>query len=237
MKKLISLMLLFLFLLLKPEVHAVDMIMGPNTIYKPVTSMVTLQDITELYTSYGKVITVEADNFTGNGATPGTYEISLVANDGINNVASKNIQVIVVDVTITPKVKIITDSGNLYVTNTVALTHQEIINTLAAVDLIYYDKSTTTPYLLKDDYSINAQTPGYYQFQFRLIDLSGLDNTYQILIYVGESNQLIHQPIDMGSNTNFFSDLLNWVIPIGIIYFVFWYFQNRKSRGKTIKPY
>src|SRR5690554_1940448 len=139
MKKLISLMLLFLFLLLKPEVHAVDMIMGPNTIYKPVTSMVTLQDITELYTSYGKVITVEADNFTGNGATPGTYEVSLVANDGINNVASKNIQVIVVDVTITPKVKIITDSGNLYVTNTVALTHQEIINTLAAVDLIYYD--------------------------------------------------------------------------------------------------
>lgn len=239
MKKLISLMVLFLFLLLRATpAYAVELIMGPDLIYKPTTSMVTVNDILDLYTSYGKVITVDLDGYTGNGATPGTYEISLVANDGINDVATKNIQVTVVESNVSPKIKVVTDTGNIYVSNAVPITHQEIINSLASIGLIHYDKTTTSAYLLKDDYTQNSEMPGYYQFQFRLIDLSGLDNTYQILIYVSDSNQLIHQPINMGSNSNFIDDFGGWII-LGIVGVVLYnFFKNKKGSGtRTIKPY
>ena len=232
-------MALFLTLLLGTgQTSAVgNQIMGPTTVYKPITSLVTVNDILNLYSSYGNVIRASEDNYTGFGATVGTYRIVLTANDGLNDVASKNIDVVVVDSTVSSKIKVVTDNGNIYVNANDPITHSQIILSLAALDLIYYNPQTSSPYLLKDDYTQNSATPGYYQFQFRLVDLSGLDNTYQILIFVSDTQTLMPTPIDMGGGGSMSFWDIAFLAIIGFVVYVVASKVFPKGSTKKIKPY
>lgn len=242
MKKLIILVGLFLGLFITSiDAFAFTPIMGPDVIYKSRSSMVTISDVVSLYSSYGNVITTSVDGYTGNGATLGTYEVILKSNDGINDIATKTVQIHVVESFGTAKIKLLTDNGNIYTHSNQVLTHQEIIHALALLDLIYYHPDTTTPYLIKDDYTQNASNPGYYQFQFRLIDLSGFDNNYQIIIYVSDTNSLLPEKIDMGGGgSNWISGFFSqWVIPGLVIYGIYWLVRKlfKNGSGRTIKPY
>lgn len=240
MKKLIMIIAAFLLILFTATpLYAADTIQGPDVIYKQKTSLVTMNDILSLYSSYGNMITVEVDGYTGNGATVGTYTVDLVATDGLNDTGFKTIEVRVVETFGNNKINVITDNGNLYVKSDVGLTHKEIIEALATVDLIYYSSLTSSAYLIRDDYSEKYQTPGYYPFHFRIIDTSGFDKTYQLFIYVTEAGSLSHGAIDMNGPDEFGQFISTWVIPGVILVAAYWIIKKIffKKTNTIIKPY
>src|SRR5690606_23522193 len=157
MKKLIYVIWMFLLLTLvtAPVYGASSMIVGPDTIYKQKDSLVTISDIVSLYSSYGNVITLKEDGYTGNGATLGSYCVVIAANDGLNETGSKEVQVKVVETFGTLKINLITSSRAIYVKKDFQLSYKEIIEALSSIELAFYNPQTSSAYLIKDDYSSN----------------------------------------------------------------------------------
>lgn len=238
MKKLILIITVFLLLtfIATPTYAASSQIVGPEVVYKQKDSLVTITDIVNLYSSYGNHVSLKYDGYTGYGATIGSYEVTLSVSDGLNEIGQRAVQIYVVDSFGTNKIRFITDTKSIYTMKDQTLYPREIVIALATVNLIQYSSQTSTAYLIKDDYSSNASTPGYYQFNFRVIDVSGFDKTFQSFIYVSADNLLpIDGQIDMGtSGGSFISGTFefvtnNWLLILIGIGILLYFTKSKKN--------
>ena len=85
MKKIILIMFILLSILVvtTTPVFAVGDILGPDIVYKDANEIVSINDITSLYTASEAVVIAHQDGFTGKGNIVGEHEIILKATDGL----------------------------------------------------------------------------------------------------------------------------------------------------------
>lgn len=185
MKKLISLVFLMLSLvLISTPVHASDSmsINGPDMVFKQSDAIVTIHDILLLYEAPGAYLTFDEsrDGFTGNGANNGIYDVTLIASNGLTEI-ERTIQIKVI--TYIGNITLVTDSGNIYVRPDQILTFSDIRNVLKNIGIINIPAGTGYQ-IIKDDYSGNESTLGFYDYKFRLISPSGAIQNVSIKIFV-----------------------------------------------------
>lgn len=164
-----------------------DVIIGPDLIQKEKYQVLTLSDILALYSSNVGGVSIQSDNFTGNGATIGVYEIELIASDGTNQ-AFKTIEIEVLDV-IGHSVRAVTDQVNIHIAKNHELTAIKIINVHEKTGVV--TTNTTSQYeVLTDNYTENKEIAGTYLFEYRLMDATGLDKNVSCNITVHASERL-----------------------------------------------
>lgn len=236
MKKLILLLVCFLpiFLFAEP-VHAVsNVINGPDTVYKQSSSIVTINDVLLLYSSDGRFVTAAEDNFTGNGATVGTYQVKLAASDGISEIY-RFIQINVIQTI--GNITLVGD-GNIYIRPDQTLDFTQIRTVLRNVGYIQIPVGTGYQ-ILQDEYSGNEAEVGVYDYQFRLISASGHIQNVSIKIYVSDDFTQFNNddiiPADPGPLTSMWNGISKFIIDIliwgGLILVGYWFFVKRKKKG------
>lgn len=243
MKKIAAIIILMLIsiLTISSPIYAINdaAITGPSVIYKAANSLLSLSDVFSMYKSNLGAVALGSDGYTGNGSTPGIYEISLNVSNG-QAVASRVIEIHVVESLGSIKIRAVSDAGNIHLGVAKEpediLTHQEIITSLSVLELAPYNAETSSAYLIQDTYTASASTPGTYQFSYRVIDTSGLDNIYDITIYVSDSANLLPPAIDMDGDSGFdIWTLIFWGV-LGFIGFSLFKKFGTKHAG-LIKPY
>lgn len=162
-------------------------ISGPSTIVKEQYNILTLSDILSFYTSSLGGVSIESDGYTGNGAVLGQYEIVLNASNGVN-LATKTITIEVIK-SIGFGIKAVTNAKDLHIPKSYVLQPTDYVKVHEKVGLFRLNETTQVS-ILSDQYSKNAQTPGIYLVEYRLVDASGLDMTIAFNITVYESNNL-----------------------------------------------
>lgn len=190
MKKItvLILMLLSVVCLGTISARASTVIEGPAVIYKAKNTVLPISEILDFYSSDVGTVAVSIDNYTGNGNVIGTYLVEIYATDGVT-IRSKDVSIIVVN-SLPGKVKAIGDQNTIYTNTSKALSlRYDILPALQTTGLLAVT-NTTAAYILNDQYTDNYQTPGEYFYEFRLVDASGFENTYQINMIVKNSQAL-----------------------------------------------
>lgn len=184
MKKIAVLALLFLSILASSlHVNASSTgIIGPSVIHKEQNKILTISDILGLYTSSIGFIQVADDQYTGFGNILGPHTITLFATDGDNH-ETKNVEVIVIPSL--GNVLAVTDYKNIFVRTNQNLTPSQIVQVLENTGHIDIT-STTQMMMLTNTYTQNAETPGMYLFEFRLVNSAGVNQVYSSIITVSE---------------------------------------------------
>ena len=193
-----------------------DVIIGPDLVQKEKYQVLTLSDILALYSSNLGSVSIQNDNFTGNGAVIGVYEIELIASDGTNQVV-KTIEVQVLD-RIGSSVRAVTDQVNIHIAKSNLLTAVNIINVHAATGVV--TTNTTSQYeVITDNYTENSEIAGTYLFEYRLMDATGLDKTVSCTITVHDSERLENPStvIPEKEPSQFWSKLKNTVTSIVVL--------------------
>ena len=191
-------------------------ITGPDTVQKEKNQVLTLADILALYNSDLGGVSILSDDFTGNGATVGTYQIELVASDGTNQ-AVKTIEIEVLD-KIGHSVRAVTDFINIHIAKNHELTALNIINVHERTGVVTTN-ATSQFEILTDNYSENKAVAGTYLFEYRLMDATGLDKTVSCNITVHASERL-ENPIVVNppkEPSQFFKKLTNALSTIVIL--------------------
>lgn len=172
-------------------------IVGPDLIQKEQMQILTISEILQLYSSASTVFIVE-DNYTGNGATVGIHNIKLSTIIDNENFY-KDIQIEVLK-TIGP-VKAVSNMRDIHVSKNVKLTSDVIARVHENTGLINLN-STSQIMIINDTYTSNSSTPGIYQFEYRLLDATGLDRIISNQIYVYEAQSITGdlKPITQPSN-------------------------------------
>jgi len=178
---------LLLFSIKAPISYATtDTITGPEIVFKQADKILTITQILALYESELGEVSVESDDYTGNGDVPGNYAVTLGVEDETKTIS------INVRQTIGPVIAVTVTDGDYQVIlhkNTV-LTANEIIDVLINVQMIVVTSSTQIT-VLTNTYQDNATAPGTYSFEFYLATISGLEETYLITLKVNDTETLV----------------------------------------------
>lgn len=188
MKKLIVIItvLLSLMVFLATPVYAIGEIVGPDVIYKDSNEIITINDITSLYSSSGAAIYASSDKFTGKGHLIGNHEITLTATDGL---VEKTKEIVVsVNSNKIPNVeestenifKLVGASSTGYtfvVLQDKTITLEIIRDTLISLGLLTVVEPSSKNIIL-DTYTENKTTPGTYSLNFRILDSTGAIKTF-----------------------------------------------------------
>lgn len=236
MRKITVLVLLLLSIFTSSmEVNASSTgIIGPEVIHKERDAILTISDILSFYHSTVGLIQVEIDNFTGYGNIIGEHQISLFATNG-EDTASK-----LVNINVIPSlgnVLAVTDYKNIFVHTNQVLTPSEIVGVLENTGYIEIT-STTQMMLLANTYTENAETPGQYFFEFRLVNSAGVNAIYSSTITVlNEENPFIPDII-FEAPPSAFDEVWNFIkdaLVIGLLIFVTYHGFKiyKKSRKKV----
>lgn len=232
---LITILLMAILTTLQPAYANPPTISGPDVVFKQASSIITINDIILLYEMPNHYIMVGNDEYTGNGATVGTYNVSIIATDGINDII-KPIKVKVLsnlgDVTLV-------GDGNIYVRPDQVLNFDKIRRTLTNVNHIHISVGTGYQ-IITDTYTGNESTPGVYNYAFKLVSASGNIQNVQIKIYVSDDfTQFVHDeiipadpsPIDnmLGGAWSFILDGIFIVGIVIVVYFVWKLFIKKKK--------
>jgi len=240
MKKIAVLVLLALIILTSSmTTYAIGTdIVGPDVITKEANNILTITDILSLYQSDVGSIILSEDNYTGYGNILGVHTISLYASNG-TIAATKNVEIYVVaDL---GNVQCVTDYKDIHVKIDQILTPSEIVYTLENSG--YIEITTTTQMLiLSNTYTENAETPGVYLFEFRLVNSAGLDQTYSSQIFVSDSNDLFVPDVVFVPEASAADQIFNFIINIIIFLIVAYvsylayqaYKKHKKNRKKGI---
>lgn len=159
-------------------------IIGPDVIHKEQNKILTTADILSLYSSTIGIIQVAEDNYTGFGNVLGSHSMMLFATDG-NEQATKNVEIIVL-----PElgdVLAVTNYKDILVRTSQILTPQDIVLTLENTGYIEIT-ATTQMMMVTNTYSENAEIPGQYFFEFRLVNAAGVNAVYSSIITVSEED-------------------------------------------------
>lgn len=225
MKKMVFFITLLLFLVglapVKAGASSADLrIDGPSKITKEQYSILTMSEILNLYSSPLGDVTIIADNFTGNGAVIGTYSIELYASRFSESV-TKEIEIEVIK-SIGFGVKAVTDGKHLHVNTNFKLSPTNILHIHDKVGLLRLN-DTTQVGIITDKYSENYNKPGTYQYEYRIMDATGLDMTVLIYIHVYENNIIENpiaiDPVDKGRDLKKIFDDITAILILGLIAF------------------
>lgn len=250
MKKLVLIMFLLVSIMVVgiQPVFAVGDIVGPDIIYKDSNEIVSISDITSLYTSTGGVVIPHEDGFTGKGNIVGEHEIVLKATDGLLD-KFKTVKVIVTNNKI-PDIddknlfslvgKTTSSNSFVFVTLQDKTINLELIrDTLIALSQISIVEPSSKQ-IITDTYSDNKTTPGTYDFNFRILDSTGVIRNINTKIKVLQISEdwipldPIVTPGIIDINFDFISVIISWVIAvlvfIGVI-FVFIYSARKFKKG------
>lgn len=161
-------------------------ITGADKVEKSLSSILTSEEIIAEYTATDEIdgdctITIQKDDYAGNGNKVGNYQIILQASDKSNNVATKTITVTVFD-DIKPIWYIKTDSNIVInVDETLKLTETDIKRVLARED--YYNPSEVTVFKMTD-------VDGYFANGDEQVEPGEYDVVYNIKKQNGESEDV-----------------------------------------------
>lgn len=182
-----------------PVYAAVGPIIGPDVIYKENNEIISINDITSLYSSSGGTIIVEEDNFTGYGHIVGNRTILLKSTDGLAEITRE------ITVTVTsnkiPDVEISGTTYNLFrmvgkssdsyifvAYQDKTITVEDMRDTLISLGQLTIIEPSSKNILL-DEYTANKTTPGIYNFNFRIMDATGLIKTFYTKVKVQQISE------------------------------------------------
>lgn len=235
MKKIAVLALLFLSILASSlQVNASSTgIIGPDVIHKEQNKILTISDILSLYTSPVGIIQVIDDQYTGYGNILGLHQITLYATDGTLHETK------VVDIMVIPalgNVLAVTNYKNIFVRTNQILTPTQIVQVLENTGYIEIT-ATTQMMMLSNTYTENAEVPGVYFFEFRLVNSAGVNEVYSSIITVSEEENPFIPDIVFEAEPSWFSKAWRFLEPFlyfGIIIFaVYKYMKYKKKRKRA----
>lgn len=161
---------------------------GPESIYKPQSSSMTIQDILKRYTAFDEIsgnvtsrIYVHQDNYTGRGHIENTYTVILRVSDLANNVEYFTIYITVTDDI--PPVIYVADGYFIQVSAAYTLTIEGIRDILVATGRLNIVSATTWSVLV-NEYQGNENTPGIYTVSIRFQQTSGVTEVHSVAIGV-----------------------------------------------------
>jgi len=161
---------------------------GPESIYKPQSSSMTIQDILNRYTAFDEIsgnvtsrIYVHQDNYTGRGHIANTYTVILRVSDLANNVEYFTIYITVTDDI--PPVIYVADGYFIQVSAAYTLTIEGIRDILVATGRLNIVSATTWSVLV-NEYQGNENTPGIYTVSIRFQQTSGVTEVHSVAIGV-----------------------------------------------------
>lgn len=187
------------------EASASSEIVGPELIQKEKFQVLTLSDILALYSSEVGFVLIEEDNYTGNGATVGFYEIKLKASNQEQEV-KRTINVQVVEV-LSSKIRAVTDFVNIHISKTNKLSVTEIAKIHSNTGL--FNINQTSQYqILTDNYTANATVAGKYLFEYRVMDATGFDRVISSYITVYDTERIENPIIIQPERPNIWANLL-----------------------------
>jgi hypothetical protein len=209
-------------------------IVGPDVIHKQYNHILTITDILSLYRSDLGGVSLSEDNYTGYGNVLGVHTLQLYSSDGI--VADSH-DVSIYVVAELGNVQAVTEYKDIHVRIDQILSPSEIVYVLEKTGYLTISASTQMM-ILSDTYSENAETPGEYIFEFRMINSAGLDMTYLSKIYVSEDENLFIPGIIFEAPPSWierawYSIEIFVYLAIGAIVFMK-YMKYKKSRKKGI---
>lgn len=207
MKKISVLVLLLISIFsssLQVNASSTDII-GPDVIHKQSNHILTISNITALYSSTLGQIQVLEDNYTGYGNIVGTHTITLSATSGTTT-KTKTVDVVVIQEL--GNVTAVTDFKDIYVKNTQILTPSEIVYVLEKTGYIEIT-ATTQMMILTNTYTDSSDTEGQYLFEFRLINSAGIDEVYSSLINVSNDQNLFVPDITFEAPPSILSNAWN----------------------------
>ena len=190
MKKITVLILIFLSVLSLGglSTRASTVIEGPTIIHKGRNTVLPISDILDMYSSELGPVSVSIDEYTGNGNLIGQYQIEVYATNG-TTIHSKMVTIVVVN-SLPSKIKAIGNHSDIYTNTSKALTLKDDILPALQITEFVLVTQTTVGYILNNQYTANYDTPGTYFYQFRLLDATGYDMTFDINIIVKDSGAI-----------------------------------------------
>ena len=207
-------------------------IIGPSVIHKEQNKILTIADIPDLFASDLGVIQVADDQYTGYGNVLGSHWIQLFSTDGITH-STKDVEIIVIPSL--GNVLAVTDYKNIFVRSNQILTPSQIVQILENTGHLEIT-ATTQMMMLTNSYSENAEIPGVYYFEFRLINAAGVNTIYSSTITVSEEDDPFIPDIVFEAPPSFFAKAWRSLEPfiylgaLGVvIYYVIKYKKKRKK--------
>ena len=250
MKKIILIMFILLSILVvtTTPVFAVGDILGPDIVYKDANEIVSINDITSLYTASEAVVIAHQDGFTGKGNIVGEHEIILKATDGLLD----KFKTITVKVTYN-KIPDIDDknlfslvgkttSSNSYLFVTLqdkSIDLEDIRDTLINLNELSIVEPSSKQ-IIVDTYTDNKEIPGTYTFNFKILDSTGIIrniNTKITVMQVSEDWVPLDPIINPGIidiNFDFIAAIVSWVLAAAVFVSVialFIYFGKKFKKG------
>lgn len=172
--------------------NVAPVINGPSTIAKPKNSVLTESQIRAQLSAYDEIsgtltgsITLVSNDYTGKGSIIGTYLIVYSVSDTAGNVATKQVEVRVID-NLAP-FWFIRDNAMIAVENTVTLTREQIVAILTQTGQLTITATTYVSFL-QDEYQGNETIPGMYALTIKTTSNSGDENLYNIIVSVYEAS-------------------------------------------------
>lgn len=175
---------------------------GPTTIATSNTTIITEANIRAEITAFDEIdgnltnkITLVEDNYTGQGNKVGTYTIKYSVTDNAGNTEYHTVTVTRSDEM--PPIFWIEDGVSIKVEPTIALTKQQIIDTLTASGQLNVTATTQVSFLI-NEYEGNESTPGIYAISMRVADVKGNEEIHNIAVTVldtsDDDGQIIIEP-------------------------------------------
>lgn len=175
---------------------------GPTTIATSNVTIITESQIRSQLTAHDEIdgnittkIQLVTDNFTGQGNKVGTYTIVYAVTDNAGNTEQHTVSVTRSDEM--PPIFWIEDGVSIKVEPTIALTKQQIIDTLTASGQIQVTATTQVSFLF-NEYEGNESVPGIYAISMRVADLKGNEEIHNIAVTVldteDDDDQIVLEP-------------------------------------------
>lgn len=180
MKKILLFIMIFSLTLTASNSYATTgSIYGPDVVYKDTLSILTINQILELFNYNNEKLEVISDAYTGFGDIVNDYQVTIKSTP--SNVM-KTFKVSVLE-NLSPKdskgnpiifavSKSSTDIHTIYITKNNFLTSQQITNIAVNLNMIRV-LSTSGVQELKNEYKENENKPGKYLYEFRVVDRNG----------------------------------------------------------------
>lgn len=206
-------------------------IIGPSVIHKEQNKILTIADILDLYASDLGVIQVADDQYTGYGNVLGSHWIQLFSTDSTTH-STKDVEIIVIPSL--GNVLAVTDYKNIFVRSNQILTPSQIVQILENTGHLEIT-STTQMMMLTNSYSENAEVPGVYYFEFRLVNAAGVNTIYSSTITVSEEDDPFIPDIVFEAPPSIFARAWRGLEPfiyLGAVGFGIYAFIKHKNKRK-----
>lgn len=167
---------------------------GPESIYKPQSSTMTVADIKARYTAFDEIsgtvtsrITIYSDGYTGKGHLVGTYIVVFRVTDLAGNITDISVPITVSDDI--PPVIYVADGYFIQVSSAYLLTIEGIRDILVATGRLEI-VSATTYQVLVNEYAGNETTPGIYTISIRFSQTSGVTEVHSVAVNVKNASTI-----------------------------------------------